>query len=63
MLVKAAAAPGSRCSRAPTNTSTARESALLEAIDGRYPFPRIAPPFRRGVERVAIRSPGEASGR
>jgi NADH:ubiquinone oxidoreductase subunit F (NADH-binding) len=38
------------------------ESALLETIDGRYPFPRIAPPFRRGVERVAIRNAGEAPG-
>jgi len=28
------------------------ETALLEAIDGRPPFPRIAPPFRRGVEEV-----------
>ncbi len=28
------------------------ETALLEAIDGRYPFPRIAPPFRRGVEEI-----------
>jgi NADH-quinone oxidoreductase subunit F len=25
------------------------ESALLEAIQGRYPFPRIVPTFRRGV--------------
>jgi len=25
------------------------ETALLEAIDGRPPFPRLAPPFRRGV--------------
>ncbi|MEJ7844033.1 MAG: NADH-ubiquinone oxidoreductase-F iron-sulfur binding region domain-containing protein [Acidimicrobiales bacterium] len=31
------------------------ETALLEAIDGRYPFPRIAPPFRRGVEAMEIR--------
>ncbi|MGH8992327.1 MAG: NADH-ubiquinone oxidoreductase-F iron-sulfur binding region domain-containing protein [Acidimicrobiia bacterium] len=38
------------------------ESALLEAIDGRHPFPRIAPPFRRGVERAAIRKAGEAPG-
>ncbi len=29
------------------------ETALLETIDGRYPFPRIAPPFRRGVREVA----------
>lgn len=26
------------------------ETGLLEAIDGRPPFPRIAPPFRRGVD-------------
>jgi NADH-quinone oxidoreductase subunit F len=28
------------------------ETALLETIDGRYPFPRIAPPWRRGVDEV-----------
>ena len=28
------------------------ETALLEAMHGRYPFPRIAPPYRRGVEDV-----------
>src|SRR3954469_24311944 len=28
------------------------ETALLETINGRYPFPRIAPPFRRGVTEV-----------
>ena len=28
------------------------ETALLETIDGRYPFPRVAPPFRRGVREV-----------
>jgi NADH:ubiquinone oxidoreductase subunit F (NADH-binding) len=28
------------------------ETALLEVIDGRYPFPRIAPPYRRGVREV-----------
>ncbi len=26
------------------------ESALLETIDGRFPFPRIVPTFRRGVD-------------
>jgi NADH:ubiquinone oxidoreductase subunit F (NADH-binding) len=30
------------------------ETALLETIDGRYPFPRIAPPFRRGVDDVVL---------
>ena len=28
------------------------ETALLETLDGRLPFPRIAPPFRRGVTEV-----------
>ena len=28
------------------------ETALLESIDGRYPFPRLAPPYRRGVDEV-----------
>ena len=28
------------------------ETALLETIDGRYPLPRIAPPYRRGVDEV-----------
>jgi NADH:ubiquinone oxidoreductase subunit F (NADH-binding) len=26
------------------------ETALLEVLDGRPPFPRVAPPFRRGLE-------------
>lgn len=29
------------------------ETALLEALEGRPPFPRIAPPYRRGVSAVA----------
>jgi len=29
------------------------ETAMLEAIDGRPPFPRIAPPYRRGVHEIA----------
>ncbi len=28
------------------------ETGLLEVIDGRPPFPRIAPPYRRGVDEV-----------
>jgi NADH:ubiquinone oxidoreductase subunit F (NADH-binding) len=28
------------------------ETALLESLDGRFPFPRIAPPYRRGVDEV-----------
>ena len=38
------------------------ETALLEAIDGRFPFPRLAPPFRRGVERHTHRAAGAAAG-
>jgi NADH:ubiquinone oxidoreductase subunit F (NADH-binding) len=40
------------------------ETALLETMDGRYPFPRIAPPFRRGIREVvgAQRDPSPGSG-
>ncbi|HEX2046309.1 MAG TPA: NADH-ubiquinone oxidoreductase-F iron-sulfur binding region domain-containing protein [Acidimicrobiales bacterium] len=38
------------------------ETALLETIDGRYPFPRLAPPFRRGVTEVVQSVDNEASG-
>jgi NADH-quinone oxidoreductase subunit F len=38
------------------------ETALLECIDGRYPFPRIAPPFRRGVDEVVDRPEDLTSG-
>ena len=34
------------------------ETALLESIDGRYPFPRIAPPYRRGI-REMVESPAD----
>jgi len=36
------------------------ETALLEALAGRPPFPRIAPPFRQGVDDVASRSKSPA---
>jgi NADH:ubiquinone oxidoreductase subunit F (NADH-binding) len=29
------------------------ETALLEVIDGRHPFPRLAPPYRRGIDEVS----------
>ncbi|GAC1587712.1 MAG: hypothetical protein NVS3B21_02870 [Acidimicrobiales bacterium] len=40
------------------------ETALLEVLDGRYPFPRIAPPWRRGAEEVVetIRDAASGSG-
>jgi NADH-quinone oxidoreductase subunit F len=37
------------------------ETALLEVVAGREPFPRIAPPFRHGVEDVG-RDPVSAAG-
>ncbi len=33
------------------------ETALLEAIDGRPPFPRIAPPYRRGIDDDLVPAP------
>ena len=36
----------------PTEYLYGEETALLEAIDGRAPFPRIAPPYRRGVDEI-----------
>ena len=36
----------------PSEYLYGEETALLEAVDGREPFPRIAPPYRRGVDDV-----------
>jgi NADH-quinone oxidoreductase subunit F len=36
----------------PSDYLFGEETAMLEVIDGRPPFPRIAPPFRRGVVEV-----------
>jgi NADH-quinone oxidoreductase subunit F len=36
----------------PSEYLYGEETALLEVIDGRFPFPRIAPPYRRGVDEV-----------
>jgi NADH-quinone oxidoreductase subunit F len=33
------------------------ESALLETIDGRYPFPRVVPTFRRGLQETMGEAP------
>ena len=38
------------------------ETALLETLDGRYPFPRIAPPYRRGVTEVVEHASDVGSG-
>jgi len=36
----------------PSEYLYGEETALLESIDGRYPFPRVTPPFRRGVDEL-----------
>jgi NADH-quinone oxidoreductase subunit F len=38
--------------RGPEEYLYGEETALMEVLDGRPPFPRIAPPFRRGVDDV-----------
>jgi NADH:ubiquinone oxidoreductase subunit F (NADH-binding) len=37
----------------PDEYLVGEETALLEVIDGRHPFPRLAPPYRRGIHEVA----------
>jgi NADH-quinone oxidoreductase subunit F len=37
----------------PSEYLYGEETALLEVLDGRPPFPRIAPPFRHGVDEVS----------
>ena len=38
--------------RGPPEYLLGEETALLEVVDGRLPFPRVAPPYRRGVDEV-----------
>ncbi len=38
----------------PTEYLFGEETALLEVLDGRPPFPRIAPPWRRGLIEVVL---------
>jgi NADH-quinone oxidoreductase subunit F len=55
----------------PSEYLYGEETALLEAIDGRAPFPRVSPPFRHGVDElgdgevsaadVEMAAPGEAT--
>jgi NADH:ubiquinone oxidoreductase subunit F (NADH-binding) len=42
----------------PSEYLYGEETALLEVLDGRGPFPRIAPPWRRGIEDVPIHPGG-----
>jgi NADH:ubiquinone oxidoreductase subunit F (NADH-binding) len=45
----------------PSEYLFGEETALLEVVDGREPFPRIAPPYRHGVDDVG-RDPVSAAG-
>ncbi|HSB84687.1 MAG TPA: NADH-ubiquinone oxidoreductase-F iron-sulfur binding region domain-containing protein, partial [Ilumatobacteraceae bacterium] len=38
--------------KGPSEYLYGEETALLEVIDGRPPFPRLAPPYRRGIDEV-----------
>jgi NADH:ubiquinone oxidoreductase subunit F (NADH-binding) len=46
----------------PSEYLYGEETALLEVLDGRYPFPRIAPPYRRG-ERELVETYGDVRSR
>jgi NADH:ubiquinone oxidoreductase subunit F (NADH-binding) len=46
----------------PSEYLFGEETGLLEVVDGRPPFPRIAPPFRRGVVEVVTSSDAASSG-
>ena len=46
----------------PSEYLYGEETALLEVIDGRPPFPRIAPPFRRGIVEVVASQEDAESG-
>jgi NADH:ubiquinone oxidoreductase subunit F (NADH-binding) len=42
----------------PSEYLYGEETALLEVLDGREPFPRLAPPWRRGVDDVPLHPGG-----
>ena len=44
----------------PSEYLYGEETALLESLDGRPPFPRIAAPYRRGVDEV-VESPADVA--
>jgi NADH-quinone oxidoreductase subunit F len=46
--------------RGPSSYLYGEETGLLEVIDGRDPFPRVAPPWRRGIDDDHI-DPDEAA--
>jgi NADH-quinone oxidoreductase subunit F len=40
----------------PSDYLFGEESALLEVVEGRYPFPRVTPPYRRGLDDSNVSS-------
>lgn len=44
----------------PSEYLYGEETAMLEVLDGRAPFPRIAPPYRHGVDEVGGSTGGAA---
>lgn len=40
----------------PSDYLFGEESALLEVVEGRYPFPRVTPPYRRGLDDIDVES-------
>jgi NADH:ubiquinone oxidoreductase subunit F (NADH-binding) len=45
----------------PSDYLFGEETALLEVLAGRQPFPRIAPPYRRGLDAGAAEDEGDGS--
>jgi NADH-quinone oxidoreductase subunit F len=45
----------------PSSYLFGEETALLEVIEGRQPFPRVTPPYRRGVQVGSTRSAGRVN--
>jgi NADH-quinone oxidoreductase subunit F len=43
-----------RIFQGPNEYLYGEETALLETIEGRYPFPRVSPPYRRGEVEVVV---------
>lgn len=51
-----------RIFQGPNEYLYGEETALLETMEGRYPFPRMAPPYRRGEIEVVENDADAASG-
>jgi NADH-quinone oxidoreductase subunit F len=45
----------------PSEYLYGEETGLLEVLEGRPPFPRVAPPFRHGIDEVVARGGGSGA--